>query len=215
MKMKKRQKIPKIVFLLSSILLVATVVSVISIKQLNKCNSKVAFAEATIENLSKELAKEKEIIEKLNVSLINCEWDMQKLKEKNKEIKLALSKSQKFHTPTVREIKEFLKEDDTDKHEWSEEYDCTEFSNEIVRKLKERGIFSCVAEINYDEFAHNIVAVETTEGLIYIEPQDDTIIRESELKIGKDYCDIVGLYCREKHIIRKVSSCYGLLLPEK
>ena len=212
--MKKRQKVSKLVLLLSSLLVVATVIAVINIKQLNKCNSEMAFATATIENLSKELAREKEIVEKLNVSLINCEWDMQKLEKKNKELKLVLSKSQKFHIPTIKEIKEFLREDDTDKHEWSEEYDCTEFSNELVRKLKERGIFSCLTEINYDEFAHNIVAVNTTEGLIYIEPQDDTIIRESELKIGKDYCDIVGWYCEEKHIIRKISSCYGLLLPK-
>ncbi len=157
-------------------------------------------------NLSLEI-KENEI-ESLERRLENLIREKEKL-EKEKE---SIRRRYKVVNPYFSELLEFIRKDPTESNEWSEEYDCTEFSNTFVRNFEKEGYFSCVVELNlYDgieEFGHMIVAVKTQDvGLVYVEPQSDDIIYGSNLRVGENYCDLVGWDCYWE--ITKISSCFS------
>jgi len=108
------------------------------------------------------------------------------------------------------EIREFLEFDDTDEMEYdAEDWNCEDYTNLLIRKLMEKGIFACETELVFeDDTAHAIVAIETEPGKIYyIEPQQDRIIPGSWLYVGADYCDVVNWAC-DDWIIKKISSCF-------
>ena len=90
-----------------------------------------------------------------------------------------------LNTPTLKDVKTFLRKDKTDENLYigNSKYDCTQFSNTLVRNALKENILMCAVEINYrSDCSHMIVAVNTSDkGLIYIEPQNDKIV---ELKIG-------------------------------
>lgn len=112
-----------------------------------------------------------------------------------------------FYLPTKIEIKRILRLDNTDENEWSKQYDCTEFSSDVIALLYSKGIFSCMVEIDYydgKDYGHHFVAVNTTEGVIYIEPQDDSMF--DFLSLESNYCDHVGWNC--DWTIKKIGSCY-------
>jgi len=108
------------------------------------------------------------------------------------------------------EVRKFLEFDDTDEMEYDvEDWNCVDYTNLLIRKLMERGIFACETELVFeDDTAHAIVAIETEPGKIYyIEPQQDKIIPGSWLYVGADYCDVVNWAC-DDWIIKKISSCF-------
>lgn len=108
------------------------------------------------------------------------------------------------------EIREFLEFDDTDEMEYdAEDWNCVDYTNLLIRKLMERGIFACKTKLVFeDDSAHAIVAIETEPGrLYYIEPQLDRIIPSSWLYVGADYCDVIHSNC-DDWIIKKISSCF-------
>lgn len=112
-----------------------------------------------------------------------------------------------FYLPTKIEIKRILRHDDTDENEWSKQYDCTEFSGDVIALLYSKGIFSCMVEIDYydgKDYGHHFVAVNTTEGIIYIEPQNDKMF--DFISLESNYCDKVNWDC--DRTIKKISSCY-------
>lgn len=89
---------------------------------------------------------------------------------------------QNYTLPTHQDLIDFLSEDDTDERAYSDNFLCSDFSSLLVKRLYEQGIFSCIATIYYDGGmqAHEIVAVNTTEGVLYVEPQADVILTKKQ-----------------------------------
>jgi len=109
--------------------------------------------------------------------------------------------------PTFSEVKRFIDTDDTDEMDWTDDFDCTEFSNTLISNMINEGkMFACTTELEFgDNRGHIIVAVNTSDtGLIYVEPQDDKIIYS--INLGDNYCDLVGWKCN--WTIISISSCF-------
>ena len=155
-------------------------------KNLSKCEERYSILKENYENLSKEFNKTKTKLKR---------WEF----------------SRKIRNyADLDEIREFLEFDDTDLMEYdAENWNCEDYTNLLIRKLMERGIFACETGIVFeDDTAHAIVAIETEPGrLYYIEPQTDKIIPGSWLYVGADYCDVVNWAC-DDWIIKKISSCF-------
>jgi len=103
-------------------------------------------------------------------------------------------------TVSLREVREFLREDKTDERKYNlYDYNCEDFTNTLIRHALDRGIFMCEVDIIFnDKTAHAIAAVNTTEGVKYIEPQSDQIY--DRIEIGKDF-EGMG-------VVSKVKSCF-------
>ncbi|MFA5061431.1 MAG: hypothetical protein WC494_03910 [Candidatus Pacearchaeota archaeon] len=109
-------------------------------------------------------------------------------------------------TPSINEIRQVLKEDRIDEVTYSDDFNCVEFSFGLMRALKDKGIYSCVAWAVFEDGSHALVAVNSSYyGVIYIEPQTDKIIYD--LKEGDNYCDVVGWNCEWE--IQKIKSCFS------
>ena len=137
---------------------------------------------------------------------LNIEYD-KNLKECERKIG-ELKEGEILMKPSLKELIKFLQEDKTDEMNWSEEFDCNEFTNTFIRNFADKGYFSCAVALDFEGMsAHALVAVETREGLLlYIEPQDDFIIES--LEIGDNYCEKVNWNC--ELIIKKISSCFEI-----
>jgi hypothetical protein len=116
----------------------------------------------------------------------------------------------RLHMPTKWEVKELAMDSHISGRAWSEDYDCTEFSNDLIYYLKQKGIFSCATEINFlDGESHVIVAVQLyDERIVYVEPQSAEVIESRYLGIGDDYCKRFNMNCSWN--VTKISSCYGV-----
>jgi len=69
------------------------------------------------------------------------------LKNRNQNLK-----SQKgLVNPTYEELWDFILEDRTNNLEWSEEFDCTEFSNNFIKNFARKGFFACTTEITFED----------------------------------------------------------------
>jgi len=157
-------------------------------------------------NLSEIRAK----YNRLKESYIQLSEENSQLREENKNLK----SQTRLINPTYWELWDFVVRDDTDEQEWSEDFDCTEFSNRFIRNFAEKGFFACIVELDLkngeESFGHILVAINTTDaGLVYVEPQDDTIIPSDKMKIGVNYCSLVDWDCYYE--ITKISSCFILL----
>ena len=145
-------------------------------------------------------------LKELHKTEINSiETEMDSLKQLQEE-KIA-SMSAIDYTPTIIEVKKLIKNNKIENKEYDDEtFNCVEFTNNLVRAFRNEKIYSCATELWFEEGgAHAIVAIETEEnGVIYIEPQDDTIIYS--LKVGDDYCDKVNWDCDWE--ITHIKSCY-------
>ena len=89
--------------------------------------------------------------------------------------------------PTYKEALDFILRDQTDKHEYNEEnYTCLNFAADFKNNAFKAGYRCGFVSIEFpEEQAHAIVCFNTTDrGLIFIEPQDDSIV---ELKVGRHY----------------------------
>ena len=166
------------------------------------------------ENITKNITELSEHIKNLEEEINKLKKDIQKERIYNKKLEKSLQqlKEQKgLINPTYKQLRNFVLRDDTNYFEWSEDFDCTEFSYTFIRNFAEKGFFSCSAELELivdDELmGHIIVAVNTTDkGLYYVEPQDDTIIPANKLQVGKNYCSLVDWSCHWE--ITKISSCF-------
>jgi hypothetical protein len=97
-----------------------------------------------------------------------------------------------FRDPTYSEMKRFLREDDTDKNEYSEEsYSCTDFAAGLNNNAAQLGYNTAYVYIAYsDGTGHAIAAFQTVDkGLIFIEPQFDD---EVQVVIGSSYSEQNG-----------------------
>jgi len=88
--------------------------------------------------------------------------------------------------PTYKQAIKFLDEDETNRNTFVEDaYVCSHFARDVCNNAEDVGIRCAFVEIRYSEGGHSIIAFNTTdEGLTYIEPQSDEIVRPV---VGKRY----------------------------
>jgi len=160
----------------------------------------------------------------LNESIWNLSVENEKLKKEIREIKSEKNRLSKMlerarkqireyragyirRAVSKEEVLEFLRKDDTDSYMWTEDFDCTQFANRLVQNALEEGMLACVVEIDFpDGTGHDIVVFNTTEGLLYIEPQTDEIVYPV---IGEPYWDRSVYEVDYNDTIIKYTSCFG------
>lgn len=91
-----------------------------------------------------------------------------------------------LHDPTFAEMILFLERDDTDKTEYSEEWNCINFSISLIANATLQGIRCGFVILDFDQIPHAVVAFDTDRGMIHIDPQGDTVVY---FEIGKTYPD--------------------------
>jgi len=108
------------------------------------------------------------------------------------------------YAPETQKIKEFLRKDRTSRMNYDEfSFNCVDFTQMMINNLFEQNIRACYTYIEFNNGAHAVVAINTSDnGVIYVEPQDDYIIYSME--VGDDYCKLANWGCNWK-IIKKVS----------
>jgi len=167
-------------------------------------------------NLSQYIANISQQIEDLQTEICDLKKELQAEHKRNNELKNQLEsvkKSKGLIKPTYKQLKSFVLRDDTDLLKWSNDFDCTEFSNKFIENFAEEGFFACTTELDLiidgEAKGHIIVAIDTKDkGLYYVEPQSDSIFSADELRVGKNYCSIVDWNCNWE--ITKISSCFEL-----
>lgn len=92
--------------------------------------------------------------------------------------------------PTYRQMMNFIRWDETDKHEYIEgEYVCENFAMDVCNNAEAEGIRCAYVNIHFPDGGHAIVAFNTIDrGLVYIETQSDELV---EPVIGKHYWQCV------------------------
>lgn len=92
--------------------------------------------------------------------------------------------------PSPRErVEAFLASDLTNLNEYNRYYVCSDFAEDLVRNAISQGLGARSIVILFThEIGHVIVAFYTDEGIIYVEPQTDTIYPLVE--IGQPLCNI-------------------------
>lgn len=113
--------------------------------------------------------------------------------------------------PTLKQVKDFLSLDLTDRHMYKDDFECVDFSDFLVKNMLKNHLYGCAADLWFSNGkGHSIVVVNTSDkGLVWIEPQTDEIILN--LTPGQDYCTRINLYCDkfEDWHIERIISCYG------
>lgn len=109
--------------------------------------------------------------------------------------------------PTYDEVIAFLDDDKTNKNEWTKEYDCTQFAQDVMRNALKQGIYSCVVRMDYDDnTAHNIIVFNTSDlGLQYFEPQTDENVY---MYLGMDYAGYLGYSDDVSFIVESYDNCF-------
>jgi hypothetical protein len=97
------------------------------------------------------------------------------------------------YNPSLEEVKEIIALDKTEQIPYTDDFTCIDFSHSLISVFRQKGIYSCIAYLEMGELAHAVVALNSTEGLIFIEPQTDQIIKK--LSVGDNYCEKVDWYC--------------------
>ena len=89
---------------------------------------------------------------------------------------------------TYQEVLDFLAEDTTDSNTYDAiNYNCFNFTADVISHALERNIWCGFVYILFEgpDVAHAIVAFNTTdEGIIFIEPQSDRVVK---VEVGKHY----------------------------
>ena len=144
--------------------------------------------------------KEVELMSK-RIALEKQEYEFQELEQKFLSV-------EGFYTPSFDELKSLVLKSGVSRGVYDlASYNCVEFSNDLIAFLYDNKIFSCAVIIDVnDDSGHVFVAVMTTQGLWYIEPQTGAYF--NFLDVGSNYCDVVRWKCDWE--IKKVSSCFGV-----
>jgi hypothetical protein len=174
------------------------------------------------DELKGALAQQQNTTLEMNTTIANLSQDLAQQIEANQALATensALSQKASLRgavNPTYAELLAFISSDTTDRNSFSNSFDCTEFSNTFIKSFATKGYFACTTELNFATSdgifsGHILVAVQTSDnGLIYVEPQNDLWFPASELKLGDNYCSILG--CDLKYDkISKISSCFSLI----
>lgn len=81
-------------------------------------------------------------------------------------------------TVNLSQLKDVLADDNTDKQEYREGYNCVDYAWDIMRALQWKGINTGIIGIMYEDGSqHAVITVPTSDyGWIYIDPQTDKLI---------------------------------------
>ena len=103
------------------------------------------------------------------------------------------SKDSTIRDLTYQEMLNFIVLDQTDKNTFNEEnYTCLNFAADVKNHAFLKGYKCGLVYVVFPNSAHTIVCFNTTDhGLIYIEPQNDAIIRPI---VGQPYWDRIKYY---------------------
>lgn len=159
-----------------------------AVSELSYAVSELSYAtrnnSAAISKLSEKASIQEEMISNL----------MEKIKQKG------------LVNPSYSEVIQFVVEDRTDVMSYIKEmFTCSDFTNMFIKNFREKGYFSCYTEIVFEEGAHAVVAVNTTDkGLMYVEPQTDQII--TSLEAGDNYCSKVDWSCNWE--VKYIKHCF-------
>lgn len=92
--------------------------------------------------------------------------------------------------PTYTEMLAFLEADQTDKNEYTEQYQCWNFVADVKQNAYDLGYRCGFVYIEFPYSAHAIVCFDTVDqGLVFVESQWDDIV---QLTIGEYYSDSNG-----------------------
>lgn len=151
-------------------------------------------------------------------NILNWENDLSELKNSQKDLEnqfnslkrdfsnfIEIQSREKITYPTLKELIDFIEEDYTDSLRYLDNFICTDFSNTFIKNFREKGFYSCLLIIDFEENkSHALVQVKTKDrGIVYVEPQDDKIF--FNLKEGDNYCDKVDWSC--DWVIEKIHHC--------
>jgi len=97
----------------------------------------------------------------------------------------------------------FLARDKTDLVPYDRFHTCTYYSSSLVARARAENIMAWRVDILFThEIGHSIVALQTADGLVYVEPQTDTIY--SNVKVGNRLCSEDLNLCIGEEPIRKI-----------
>jgi len=143
--------------------------------QITHLNSKLVAARSDLETRETTIAKLQSEIIKLQTEI--SRWEQ----------------SHYIRDPTYSEVLEFLLYDKTDDNEYIEaRYTCVEFAADVNNNAFKSGYRCGFVMIDFPEGAHTIVCFNTTDGMIFVEPQDDRIVK---LIVGQPYYDRTYYIC--------------------
>lgn len=127
-------------------------------------------------------------------------YNSNELSKKELQIEELISIGYLEYEVTTYQIDNFLFNIGLNKNEYIlDKYDCVDYSNQMINDLREAGYYSCSTYLLLDnEIAHNLIAVMTVDGILYIEPQENNY-----------YLNLVpGDYYWNEEIIY-IKSCFG------
>lgn len=102
---------------------------------------------------------------------------------------LALIGSQSAHSPA--RLAEFLARDRTDRHAYTDAYQCRQFSEDLTHNLRAAGWETSYNLATFDDGeVHEFVAVHTSAGWIHVEPQSDAYYLN--VREGRPLCGTNG-----------------------
>ena len=108
-----------------------------------------------------------------------------------------------FNTTSVEGLEKFLEYSQIDKNEYNlNNYHCVNFSNDLIKELNLYGFDSSITHLRIgQEFNHCIVSVKLNDKIIFIDPQDDTILRFNKLQKCYKYDEIIIFDLIGYHIV--------------
>jgi len=110
--------------------------------------------------------------------------------------------------PTIHELEGFLNISEVDLKEINDTYKCADYSNDLLKELYNEGIQASFVTIYYTGgrgLAHALVAVNTTKGVYYVEPQDDVI--KTRMDLLWEYSNMKYMTSSFSHYIPPEYSC--------
>jgi len=110
--------------------------------------------------------------------------------------------------PTMHELEDFLNISEVNLKEINDTYKCADYSNDLLKELYNEGIQASFVTIYYTDgrgLAHALVAVNTTKGVYYVEPQDDVI--KTRMDLLWEYSNMKYMTSSFSHYIPPEYSC--------
>jgi hypothetical protein len=103
----------------------------------------------------------------------------------------------------------FLARDKTDLVPYDRFHTCTYYSSSLVASARAEGLTAWRIDVMFTEgIGHSIVAFQTADGLVYVEPQTDTIY--SNVAVGNRLCSADMNLCMGEEPIRKLIQIGGV-----
>jgi len=162
-------------------------------------------------------------LQEMHEQIESLEQNVSDLHRKNlfyeQRIKELILENQKFKSNTIRksvsynELMEFLERDRTDQHMYISSdvdetnfFECVQFTYTLLRNAYKEGIFGCPVVIYFpDNLSHMIIAFNTTEGWIFIEPQFDEIVN---VTVGERYFLQLNYYADWNDTVIRYETCF-------